>query len=207
MPYAEVDGREYRLEDTGGEGPPVVLVAGAARARHTPFAAQVAELRDVYRMVTWEARVDAAVLADHNGGAEAVDDGAGTLWDAASDVFGLLDLLGIERAVLGGASSGGELALRAALIQPDRVRAVVLIDAAVPAVDDISDRLDELAMPVLLVHGASDLASADRARAVCDAASDCRGIVAIPDAGTDAHLAHPDLVNETIRGFLEGLPA
>ena len=40
----------------------------------------------------------------------------------------LLDHLGIEQAVLGGMSQGGFLSLRAALLAPDRVRALVLID-------------------------------------------------------------------------------
>jgi pimeloyl-ACP methyl ester carboxylesterase len=47
---------------------------------------------------------------------------------SAADVLAILDHLQIERAVLGGMSQGGFLSLRAALIAPDRVKALVLID-------------------------------------------------------------------------------
>lgn len=40
----------------------------------------------------------------------------------------MLDHLGIDRAVLGGMSQGGFVSLRAALLAPERVRALVLID-------------------------------------------------------------------------------
>jgi 3-oxoadipate enol-lactonase len=49
-------------------------------------------------------------------------------WDSARDCLGLLDHLGIDRAVLGGMSQGGFLSLRAALLAPERVRALILID-------------------------------------------------------------------------------
>ena len=51
-----------------------------------------------------------------------------TTSDSARDVLGLLDHLGIDAAVLGGMSQGGFLSLRAALLAPERVRALVLID-------------------------------------------------------------------------------
>jgi pimeloyl-ACP methyl ester carboxylesterase len=51
-----------------------------------------------------------------------------TYWDSAQDCLGLLDHLGIEQAVLGGMSQGGFLSLRAALVAPERARALVLID-------------------------------------------------------------------------------
>jgi 3-oxoadipate enol-lactonase len=51
-----------------------------------------------------------------------------TYWDSARDCLGLLDHLGIERAVVGGMSQGGFVSLRAALLAPERVRALVLID-------------------------------------------------------------------------------
>ncbi len=46
-------------------------------------------------------------------------------------LFGLMDGLGIERAILVGNSAGGTVALRAALARPKRVQAVVAVDAAV----------------------------------------------------------------------------
>lgn len=46
-------------------------------------------------------------------------------------LFGLMDTLGIERAILVGNSAGGTVALRAALARPERVQAVIAVDAAV----------------------------------------------------------------------------
>jgi pimeloyl-ACP methyl ester carboxylesterase len=51
-----------------------------------------------------------------------------TYWDSAQDCLGLLDHLGIDRAVVGGMSQGGFISLRAALLAPERVRGLILID-------------------------------------------------------------------------------
>jgi pimeloyl-ACP methyl ester carboxylesterase len=46
-------------------------------------------------------------------------------------LFGLMDELGIQKAILVGNSAGGTVAINAALAQPERVQALVLVDAAV----------------------------------------------------------------------------
>ena len=46
-------------------------------------------------------------------------------------LFGLMDTLGIEKAVLVGNSAGGTVSLNAALANPERVQGLVLVDAAV----------------------------------------------------------------------------
>ena len=51
-----------------------------------------------------------------------------SLYDAVDDVTGVLDALGIDRAVWCGLSIGGMVALRAALTAPDRVSALALMD-------------------------------------------------------------------------------
>jgi len=48
-------------------------------------------------------------------------------------LLALMDVAGVERAILVGNSAGGTLALRAALEAPERVQAVVAVDAAVYA--------------------------------------------------------------------------
>ena len=118
MATAEVNGATIAYDDTGGDGPPVVLAHGFLMDR-TMFADQVAALRDRYRLVTW----------DERGFGGTVYDGAPfTYWDSAADCLGLLDHLGIDRAVLGGMSQGGFIGLRAALLAPERVRGLVLLD-------------------------------------------------------------------------------
>lgn len=54
---------------------------------------------------------------------------------AVEQLFALLDELGIGRAVLVGHSYGGSLAIQAALSEPDRVEALILVGAA-PYVDE-----------------------------------------------------------------------
>lgn len=52
--------------------------------------------------------------------------------DAQVDLtIGLLDALGIERAILVGNSAGGSLAAAVAVLHPERVEALVLVDAAI----------------------------------------------------------------------------
>jgi 3-oxoadipate enol-lactonase len=118
VPVAEVNGQRIRFEDSGGEGPPVILAHGFLMDREM-FAPQVQALADEFRVITW----------DERGFGETEFDGKPfTYWDSARDCLGLLDHLGIEQAVVGGMSQGGFLSLRAALLAPERVRALVLID-------------------------------------------------------------------------------
>ncbi len=118
MATAEVNGATIAYDDTGGDGPPVVLAHGFLMDR-TMFDAQVAALRGRYRVITW----------DERGFGETVYDGEPfTYWDSAADCLGLLDHLGLDRAVLGGMSQGGFIGLRAALLAPDRVRGLILLD-------------------------------------------------------------------------------
>jgi 3-oxoadipate enol-lactonase/4-carboxymuconolactone decarboxylase len=56
--------------------------------------------------------------------------GPGTLQQHADDLLALLDLLGIERAVLAGVSVGGMIALQFAAARPDRVAGLILCDTA-----------------------------------------------------------------------------
>jgi pimeloyl-ACP methyl ester carboxylesterase len=110
-------GGTVSYEDTGGDGPAVVLSHGILM-NGTMFQPQVAALRDGYRVITWDER--GAGMAEH--------EDPWTYWDSARDVLALMDHLGLESAVLGGMSQGGFLSLRAALLAPERVRALVLID-------------------------------------------------------------------------------
>jgi pimeloyl-ACP methyl ester carboxylesterase len=126
MPYADIDGQRIYFEDTGGDGPPVILGHGFLMD-HEMFAPQVAALRDEYRVITWDER---------GFGLTEFDGRPFTYWDSARDCLGLLDHLGIDRAVVGGMSQGGFLSMRAALLAPDRVRALILLDTGTKLYDD-----------------------------------------------------------------------
>nr|WP_269781598.1 alpha/beta fold hydrolase [Nocardia bovistercoris] len=84
----------------------------------TMFASQTAALAPEFRIVTWDAR----------GHGRTREQGLPfTYWTAARDALTVLDHLGAERAVFGGTAQGGFTALRAALIAPERVSALILI--------------------------------------------------------------------------------
>jgi 3-oxoadipate enol-lactonase len=118
MGVAAVNGVQIAYDDTGGAGIPVVLAHGFLMDR-TMFEPQVAALADRYRVVTWDERGFGNTAFDHR---------PFTYWDLAADCVGLLDHLGIDRAVVGGMSQGGFISLRVALTAPERVRALVLLD-------------------------------------------------------------------------------
>jgi 3-oxoadipate enol-lactonase len=119
MAFAEVNGQRIRFEDSGGDGPPVILSHGFLMDREM-FAPQVDALAPAFRVITW----------DERGFGETQFDGRPfTYWDSARDCLALLDHLQIDRAVLGGMSQGGFLSMRAALLAPERVAALVLIDS------------------------------------------------------------------------------
>jgi len=118
MPFADVNNQLIRFDDSGGDGPAVIFSHGFLMDREM-FAPQIAALAPEFRVIAW----------DERGFGETEFDGEPfTYWDSAADCLGLLDHLGIDRAVLGGMSQGGFLSLRAALSAPERVRALVLID-------------------------------------------------------------------------------
>ncbi len=124
MPHASINDQQIYFEDNGGDGPPVIMSHGFLMD-HEMFAPQLAALGDSYRVITWDERGFGSTIYDGK---------PFSYWDSASDCIGLLDHLGIDRAVLAGMSQGGFLSLRAAMASPDRVRALILLDteAGVP---------------------------------------------------------------------------
>jgi pimeloyl-ACP methyl ester carboxylesterase len=118
MSYASVNGQNIYFEDSGGDGPPVILAHGFLMD-HEMFAPQVAALAPEFRVITWDER---------GFGLTEFDGKSFTYWDSASDCLGLLSHLGIDEAVVGGMSQGGFLSMRAALTAPERVKALVLLD-------------------------------------------------------------------------------
>lgn len=259
MPHVELDGQRIFYSETG-LGDDVIVFSHGYLMDHTMFDAQVRALEDRWRCIVWDER---------GHGQTETTDAPFTYWDSARDLIGLLDHLGVQRAVLTGMSQGGFLSLRAALTAPERVRAVVLIDsqpgvedpAKVPIYDqlmdawmapegppsevidtvaaivigpgfsdtprwqerwlampkakvrqayttlmtredDVAPRLAELTMPVLVIHGAQDVAiDPEIARGVAAALPDGR-LVVVDGAGHGANLTHPEAVNAALEDFL-----
>lgn len=123
MSFATINGQKIYFEDTGGKGLPVILGHGFLMDQEM-FRHQVAALKSEFRVITWDER---------GFGKTEFDGKPFTYWDSASDCLGLLDHLGIRRAVVGGMSQGGYLSLRVTLTAPERVLALVLIDTQAAA--------------------------------------------------------------------------
>jgi 3-oxoadipate enol-lactonase len=136
MSTALINGVTIGYADTGGAGEPVVFSHGYLMDS-AMFDPQVAALAPEYRVITWDQR--------GFGGSKAT--GEFSFWDSARDLLGLLDHLGVERAVLAGMSQGGFVSLRAALLAPERVRALVLIDSQAgledPAIAPAYEQLEQ----------------------------------------------------------------
>jgi pimeloyl-ACP methyl ester carboxylesterase len=120
MPQAQLNGISISYEDSGS-GSAVFMTHGYAAAGRM-WEPQRKPLNEAgYRLVSWDMR--------GHGETESPDDPAQysealTLADIAS----LMDMLGIERAVVGGLSLGGFMSLAFQLGRPERVRALLLCD-------------------------------------------------------------------------------
>jgi pimeloyl-ACP methyl ester carboxylesterase len=128
------DGVELSLEDDG-EGAPVLLLHGlTATRRYVVMGSKLLE-RSGHRVVAYDAR-------GHGASSPAPDPGAYGYAELAADAVAVLDALGIERAVLAGASMGAHTLLRLALERPERVAGLVVITPAFdPATNDQEARL------------------------------------------------------------------
>jgi pimeloyl-ACP methyl ester carboxylesterase len=106
--------------EQAGEGTPVVLLHGLTATRRYVTMGSRALQRSGHRVVAYDAR-------GHGSSSPAPDASAYGSELLARDLLAVLDELGIERAVLVGASMGAHTALRLALTQPERVAGLVLI--------------------------------------------------------------------------------
>ncbi len=102
-----------------GPGPVLVLLHGFPFDR-SMWAAQVAEIGSIYRVITPD-------LRGH--GATAAPEGVYTMDSMADDVIETLDGLNLrERVVLGGLSMGGYVAFSLAARYPERWRGLIFLD-------------------------------------------------------------------------------
>lgn len=115
--------------ESAGDGPPIVLLHGLTATRRNVVQGSRHLGSRGFRLVGYDAR-------GHGESGPAPDPGGYEYSDLESDLAAVLGVLELERVVLAGSSMGAATALRFALGQPDRVRALVLITPpAVGAVD------------------------------------------------------------------------
>jgi len=114
-------GARVHFRDEGRpDGPPLVLIHGSNASLHT-WEPWVGLLGDGYRVITLD-------LPGHGLTGRVPDDDYSMAAYVAT-VAAVADHLGIERFVLGGNSMGGGVTWQFALAHPERVSAMVLVDA------------------------------------------------------------------------------
>jgi pimeloyl-ACP methyl ester carboxylesterase len=128
--------------ESAGEGRPIVLLHGLTATRRYVVMGSRALERSDHRVIAYDAR-------GHGRSSPAPDPSAYGYELLAEDLEAVLDALGLERAVLAGASMGAHTALRLALTRPQRVAGLVLItpsfDPSAPRGGESLARWDALA--------------------------------------------------------------
>jgi pimeloyl-ACP methyl ester carboxylesterase len=139
--FVTVDGLQI-FTITAGSGRDVVLIHGNPSNTYT--------WRKVIAPLATRYRVHAIDLPGY-GFSDKPDDAARfTTAALARDVTGYLDAVGVGRAVLVGSSMGGYVASEAAIRYPDRVAALVLVDASgLPGIDGYPLSTRMAAWPVI----------------------------------------------------------
>jgi 3-oxoadipate enol-lactonase len=124
---ATINGASIHYVEVGdAKAPPIVFIHGFPFS-HAMWTPQLEAVRQEYRAVAYD-------LRGH--GDSAVGDGQYTIEGHVDDLIGLMDHLGIDRAVVVGLSMGGYIALRALARNPERFLAVALCDTRSEADDD-----------------------------------------------------------------------
>jgi 3-oxoadipate enol-lactonase len=108
-----------QFEDSGTTGP-AILFSHSFGMNGAMFKPQLEAFADTYRCITWDERGHGGTVAH----------APFSFWDGAEDGLKLLDHLGIQQAIFVGTSQGGFIALRAALLAPQRVRALAILGSS-----------------------------------------------------------------------------
>ena len=116
---ATVDGVDLHYE-LAGEGPTIVLTHGIGGSG-ADFAPIVPALAQRYRVLTWDVR---------GFGQSARPADGYSITQFARDLAGLLDAVGVEKAVIGGTSMGGTITQRFILDFPERSAAAVIMSTS-----------------------------------------------------------------------------
>ena len=114
MATAKVNGAEIYYEEAGS-GPPIILSPGGLQGIASSYEPVIGTLSQEHRVVVYDRRF----------GGQSRSPLVVQTWDmVCDDVFGLMDVLGIEQAYLGGGSFGAAISLGCAARRPERVRAI-----------------------------------------------------------------------------------
>jgi pimeloyl-ACP methyl ester carboxylesterase len=117
----DINGTSLWVEDTGGEGVPVLLAHGLLMSCRM-FDAQVAALRGRYRCISWDHRGQ-GLSAPGTGRAVSVE-------QVTDDAIALMRALALPAAHFVGLSMGGFVGMRLAARHPALLRSLVLLDTS-----------------------------------------------------------------------------
>lgn len=119
MPYIERSGAKlyYHVD---GQGPAVLLSHGFS-ATSAMWAGQIAAFKAQYRIITWD-------MLGHGESDSPDDPSLYTVEGTVNDMAAILDVCGVDRAVIGGHSLGGFMSLAFNVKFPQRVRALMLFN-------------------------------------------------------------------------------
>ena len=114
MPTAQVNGAEIYYEEAGS-GFPLILSPGGLQGVLSSYQSVIKALSQAHRVIAYDRRF----------GGQSQSPLVVQTWDlVCQDVLGLMDVLGIEQACLGGGSFGAAIAFGCAVRYPERVRAI-----------------------------------------------------------------------------------
>jgi pimeloyl-ACP methyl ester carboxylesterase len=72
--------------------------------------------------------------------------------------------------------------------------------------DDLHDRLGEIKVPVLVIHGTADAAiDLELAQRLCSELANCQPLIMVEGGGHACNLTHPKVVNMAVERYLAGL--
>lgn len=124
MPFASVNGASLHYQQSG-DGPDLVFLHGAG-GNHLSWWQQVAHFRARYRCTVYDARGWGLSRGDMSVGR----------WTLGTDLVGLLERLGIERAHVVAQSMGGRAVAGLVRLAPERIASIVLSGTTAGATND-----------------------------------------------------------------------
>ncbi len=114
MPTAQINGAEIYYEEAGS-GSPLILSPGGLQGGLSSYQPVMKALSQAHRVIVYDRRF----------GGQSKSPMVVQTWDmVCQDVLGLMDVLGIEQAYLGGGSFGAAISFGCAVRYPERVRAI-----------------------------------------------------------------------------------
>lgn len=138
----EAAGMSWRVREDGPQGAPVIVLMHGFSHSLESFDGWAGALSDTYRVVRFD-------LPGH-GVTGAREDNAYSNEQTVAQVSGLIDVLELDRFVIGGNSLGALVAWRYAATSPDRVAGLVMVSPGGYSINNVGDEPVEVPVPVQL---------------------------------------------------------